>query len=118
MREALTLEGLSVPLRALRLLAVDFGHLPAPLVHVSPVDARRLELSLHDVDPGGVAAFAAFEAWRTALGITPEAVTYHVQDNGLTRVLRAAGVFAGVEVMLTAFADVSTPDPLTAGGAR
>ena len=34
--EELTLDGLAVPLRALRLLAADFGHLPAPDVRVSP----------------------------------------------------------------------------------
>ncbi|EGX54417.1 hypothetical protein SZN_38058, partial [Streptomyces zinciresistens K42] len=47
MSAILTLDGLSVPLGALRLLAVDFPDLPAPVVDVSSLYPERLSLSLH-----------------------------------------------------------------------
>ncbi|TSB26721.1 hypothetical protein FNJ62_10530, partial [Streptomyces benahoarensis] len=63
-----TLADLSVPLAALRLLAADHPALPAVEVDVTPVFPRELTLRIHD-------DFGAFETWRTALGISPEAVT-------------------------------------------
>jgi hypothetical protein len=45
MNENLTLTDLAVPLRALRLLAVDFNHLPAPDVQVTPIYPNRLGLT-------------------------------------------------------------------------
>ncbi|PAZ17520.1 hypothetical protein CLM62_02025 [Streptomyces sp. SA15] len=103
MTDALTLDELAVPLRALRLLALDFPHLPAPHVHLSTVFVERLELSLHDVARTGD-SFAAFEAWRAALGIAPDTVTFHVQADGRTQVLRAECRFGGAEVGLIAYA--------------
>lgn len=92
------MEDLTGPLRTLRLLALDFPDLPAPTVLVSPLYSARLELSLHD-DLG------AFEPWRTALGITRDAVDFHTQTDGKTWVLEAYTHFAGATVRLIAFGE-------------
>ncbi|MGA6159302.1 hypothetical protein ACPEIC_38845 [Stenotrophomonas sp. NPDC087984] len=99
MSERLTLDDLAVPMRALRLLAADFGHLPAPTVSVSPIYPKRLELSLHSGLPG-------FEAWREALGIAPEEVDHHVHDGGRTRALCATVTYAGAVLELVGYGDV------------
>ena len=99
MSDALTLDSLAVPLRVLRLLTVDFGHLPAPDVHVSTIYPEQLELTFYD-------DLSGFEVWREALGITPDAVTYHEQSDGLTRVLRTTVDYAGAVVRLSGYADV------------
>ncbi|WP_406443079.1 hypothetical protein OHB14_29395 [Streptomyces sp. NBC_01613] len=106
MSEALTLDDLSVPLRALRLLAVDFGHLPAPVVNVTDVFPNRLKLSFHD-------GLDAFESWREALGIAPEAVTHGTQNGARTRVLKTVVEYAGATLELTGFAAV--PDLASSG---
>ncbi|MFJ9027308.1 hypothetical protein ACIRQP_02035 [Streptomyces sp. NPDC102274] len=116
MTDALTLGGLAVPMRALRLLALDFPHLPAPDVHLSTISVERLELSLHDVAMGD--SFAAFEAWRDALGIAPDTVTFRVQANGGTRVLRADCRFGDAEVGLIAYASVPQAAAGRGEGAR
>ncbi|MFJ6856834.1 hypothetical protein [Streptomyces werraensis] len=110
----MTLDDLTVSLRALRLLAVDFGHLPAPSVDVSPLYPEWLRLALHSTSG---ASLAAFEQWRTALRVGPDAVDCHVQSDGRTRVLRAEGQFAGAVVELTAYAEVSDVDRAPAGQA-
>ncbi|MEU1122269.1 hypothetical protein ABZ371_01460 [Streptomyces sp. NPDC005899] len=110
----MTLDDRTVPLRALRLLAVDFGHLPAPDVDVSRVFPKWLRLSFHGTSGESL---AAFEQWRTALGIAPDAVGYGTQSDGRTRVLKAEGDFAGAVIMLTAFADVPVSNPAPAGQA-
>ncbi|MGW7572886.1 hypothetical protein [Streptomyces sp. NPDC054765] len=110
----MTLDNLMVPLRALRLLAVDFPHLPAPDVDVSPLYPERLRLSFHDTTSESL---AAFEQWRTALRIAPEAVNSRTQNDGCTRVLVADGLFAGAVVVLTAYADVPATDRAPAGQA-
>ncbi|MEV6124316.1 hypothetical protein AB0M23_28050 [Streptomyces sp. NPDC052077] len=114
----LTLDGLAVALRVLRLLAADYGHLPAPAVDVSTVFPERLTLSFHD-DPysGGCEAFAAFEQWRTVLGIGTDAVGFRSQCGGRTWVLRAEGVFGGAVVVLAAYVDQPATDRGAAGGA-
>ncbi|MEU0844291.1 hypothetical protein ABZ370_33115 [Streptomyces sp. NPDC005962] len=99
MSDTLTFEALAVPLRALRLLTEDFGHLPAPYAQVSPIYPNQLELSLHD-------GLNNFEAWREALGITPDAVNYGEQSGGRTRVLSLATDYAGAELHLIAYADI------------
>ena len=104
----LTLDDVAVPLRALRLLSVDFGHLSAPGVHVSTIYPERLELTFYD-DPTG------FEAWREALRIAPDAVTYRVQNDGQTGVLSASVDHAGATVRLTGYADIVAP--VLVGGA-
>jgi hypothetical protein len=109
MSEDLTLDDLSVPLRALRLLAVDFGRLPAPALRVGSVYPDRLELSFHD-------DLAGFEVWREALGVTPDAVAHSTQSNGETRVLKATADFAGAVLVLTGFADIPAPAPSSAEG--
>ncbi|MDX3759047.1 hypothetical protein [Streptomyces sp. AK02-04a] len=110
MSENLTLDDLAVPLRVLRLLAVDFGHLPAPDVHVSTIYPERLELSFYDDLPG-------FEMWREALGVDPDAVTYREQGDGGTRVLRSTAAYAGAEMELIGYGDVVTPTSVEAGAA-
>lgn len=102
MSEALTLGDMAVPLRALRLLTVDFGHLPASWVRVDIVYPDRLELSFHD-------DLAGFEAWREALGIAPDAVAHGTQGGGRTRVLEATAEFAGAVLTLTGFAEIPAP---------
>ncbi|MFJ6507595.1 hypothetical protein [Streptomyces sp. NPDC091879] len=107
MNEILTLEGLSAPLLALRLLALDFPHLPAPVVDVSAIYPDRLALSFHESQ----GAFTAFESWRAAIGIDPGAVEFHVQCDHRTGVLTAQAKFGGADIELTAFTQV----PATAG---
>ncbi|MGW0945194.1 hypothetical protein ACWD4O_21950 [Streptomyces sp. NPDC002623] len=109
--ETLTLDGLAVPLRALRLLAVDFGHLPAPVLSVSSIYPERLELSLHR---GGL---PGFEAWREALGVAPDDVDFHVQGDGRTGVLCTLTAYAGAELELVGYGDVDIPASAAAGGA-
>ncbi|MEU2333950.1 hypothetical protein ABZ608_10100 [Streptomyces sp. NPDC013172] len=116
MTDVRTLGEMTPALRALRLLAAEYSHLPAPFVHLSPIDAARLELSLHDVDLTSD-TFAVFEVWREALGIAPDAVIFRVQGNSRTRVLRAEGSFGGAEVALTAYADAPVTDTTAVGGA-
>ncbi|MER5914646.1 hypothetical protein ABT124_30275 [Streptomyces sp. NPDC001982] len=108
MSDGLTLDGLSVPLRALRLLAVDFGHLSAPDAHVSRLYPQRLELTFHD-------DLAGFEAWRDALNIAPDAVTHGTQNGDRTHVLRTVGEYAGAKLDLVAYGHI--PDLAPAGAA-
>ncbi|MET8249360.1 hypothetical protein ABZV31_36325 [Streptomyces sp. NPDC005202] len=103
MSDGLTLEDLSVPLRALRLLAVDFGHLAAPAVRVTTIWPDRLELEFHD-------DLAGFEAWRDALRITPDAVTHSTQSGGRTRVLRTVAEYAGAKLELVGYGRVPAPE--------
>lgn len=104
MSESLTLDDLAAPLRALRLLAADFGHLSAPFVAVSTIYPDRLELSFHD-------DLAGFEAWREALGIPPEAVVYREQSHGHTRVLKASADRVGTVVDLVGYGSITAPQP-------
>ncbi|SOE13671.1 hypothetical protein SAMN06272775_4647 [Streptomyces sp. 2323.1] len=111
---AVTMSDLAMPLHVLRLLAWDFPGLPAMDVQVSPIFPNELELASYG-------DFGAFEAWREALGIRPESVTYREQTAGRTRVLRAAVDVDGVRVCLIGFsAVVSFQDTAltAAGGAR
>ncbi|MDP9609594.1 hypothetical protein [Streptomyces demainii] len=106
MNERLALDDLAVPLRVLRLLAADFGHLPAPEeIYVSTIYPDRLELRFHD-------DLANFEAWRDALGIVPDHVVYREQGGGRTRVLKASGDYAGAVLELTGYGDVPAPVPV------
>ncbi|MFG2117820.1 hypothetical protein [Streptomyces sp. NPDC048710] len=107
MSDGLTLDDLGVPLRALRSLAADFGHLSAPAVGVTTIWPNRLELAFHG-------DLAGFEAWRDALGIAPGAVTHSTQSGGRTRVLVASAKYAGTALQLVAYADVPTPTPVAA----
>ncbi|GGX50225.1 hypothetical protein [Streptomyces fructofermentans] len=108
MSGTLTFDEVAVPLRALRLLAVDFGHLPAPSVHVSTIYPERLELSFYD-------GLSGFELWREALAVAPDAVTYREQNDGRTGTLSASVDHAGATVLLIAYTDVVTP--VLVGGA-
>ncbi|WP_328554314.1 hypothetical protein [Streptomyces sp. NBC_00358] len=109
MSTILTLDALAAPLRALRLLAVDFPDLPAPVVHVTAIYPDQVALSLHDD------GFAAFEAWRAALGIAPDAVDFHVQCNSRTGVLNAHTRYGGADIELTGYTQV--PDGARLSGA-
>ncbi|MGI5436888.1 hypothetical protein ACQEV4_05305 [Streptomyces shenzhenensis] len=114
MNEGLALDGLSVPLRVLRLLALDFPHLTAPTVDVSPLYPQMLRLSLHE---SSCDSFAAFESWRRALGIEPATVDFHTQSDGRTAVLKGYGVYGGADIELTAFTTLSADDTAFAGAA-
>ncbi|GHD89715.1 MULTISPECIES: hypothetical protein [Streptomyces] len=107
MSEPLTLDGLTAPLRALRLLAADFGHLPAPDVDLSGIYPERLTLRFHE-------GLHAFEAWREALAVAPEKVAHGVQGDGMTRVLKASADYAGAELHLIGYSDMPGSD----GGAQ
>ncbi|MET7484054.1 hypothetical protein [Streptomyces sp. NPDC005538] len=95
MSDILTLSGLSVPMRALRTLAAEYGDLPAPAVSVSTVYPERLELSLHQ-------GLGEFEIWRASLNISPEHVEFREQA-GDTWTLLACVLYAGAEVRLIAY---------------
>lgn len=95
MRELLTLADLSVPLRALRTLAAEYGDLPTPTVGITPIYPERLDLSLHN-------GLGEFEVWRKALDIRPEQVEFREQC-GDTWVLKAFVPYAGAEVRLIAY---------------
>lgn len=97
----LALSDLNAPLRALRMVLVEFPGLPAPAVHVSPIFPERLELALHD-------DFASFEPWRCALGIAPEDVHFRSQSAGETWVLFASADFGGATVRLVAYSEASS----------
>ncbi|MFF4549236.1 hypothetical protein ACFY1J_34220 [Streptomyces sp. NPDC001406] len=107
MNELLTLDGLAAPLRVLRLLAADFGHLPAPDVDLSRIYPEQLTLRFHE-------GLHAFEAWREALAVPPEKVAHRVQSDGMTRVLKASTDYAGAELHLIGYTDVPAAD----GGAE
>ncbi|MFP1627444.1 hypothetical protein ACLB9X_20265 [Streptomyces sp. 5K101] len=92
---ASTLAALNAPLVVLRMFSAEFAHLPAPGVSVSTVYPDRLELSFHD-------DFAGFEAWRDALGIAPETVSYHEQGVH-TRVLKTETDYAGARLVLVGY---------------
>ncbi|WP_234326831.1 hypothetical protein [Streptomyces sp. NRRL S-337] len=51
-----------------------------------------------------------FEAWREAVGILPESVTYKEQSAGCTRVLSASTNYAGVFLRLVAFSETPGHD--------
>ncbi|MEU9188631.1 hypothetical protein AB0D14_29660 [Streptomyces sp. NPDC048484] len=102
MSDTLTLDDLAAPLRTLRLLTVDFGHLPAPTVHVTTIYPERLELTFYDDLTG-------FEMWREALGIVSDVVTYREQNDGQTGVLHASVDHAGATVHLMGYADIVAP---------
>ncbi|MFT2018151.1 hypothetical protein ACMA1D_20260 [Streptomyces sp. 796.1] len=108
---ALTVEELANPLRALRLLASDFTHLPAPAIKVTDIFPDCLELSFHGAadDLGG---FAAFETWRQALRVEPDTVEFAVQSGGRTHSLSAYTEFAGASVRLVAYG----PGPMASAG--
>lgn len=107
MNKGMTLDDLAVPLRVLRLLAADFGHLAAPEIFVSTIYPDRLELRFHD-------DLSGFEMWRDVLGIVPHAVDYREQGDGRTRVLKASAAYAGAVLVLIGYGDVPAPVPVGA----
>jgi hypothetical protein len=100
-----TLASLNAPLLALRVFCAEFAHLPAPTLGVSTIFPDLLELSFHD-------NLAGFEAWRVALGLAPECVSYHEHSGGRTRVLTAQAGYAGAQVRLLGYAEI----PARGGG--
>ncbi|MFF8402180.1 hypothetical protein ACF06P_11185 [Streptomyces sp. NPDC015684] len=107
MNEPLTLDGMAAPLRVLRLLAADFGHLPAPEVDLSRIYPEQLTLRFHE-------GLHVFEAWREAPAAPPEKATHGLQGDGVTRVLKATTAYAGAELHLIGYSDVPAAD----GGAQ
>ncbi|PNE41612.1 hypothetical protein [Streptomyces noursei] len=92
----LTMSDLAAPVRALRLLAADFPDLPAVDFGISRVFPDLLELSCHD-------GFSVFEAWREALGIPLDSVTYTELPVSSTRVLEARIDYASVHLRLVGY---------------
>ena len=105
MSEKLTLDDLAAPLRAVRLLTVDYAGLPAPTVAVSVIYPDVLELSFHR-DP------VHFEVWREALGIGPDGVRCDVFDGYVS--MRVVTEYAGARVELVGYADVPAVVPVGA----
>ncbi|MFF3402153.1 hypothetical protein ACFYW6_27020 [Streptomyces sp. NPDC002659] len=97
-----TMKALAAPLRALRMLAAEFPDLPAAAVHMSDVYPERLSLALHD-DLG------AFEAWRAALDISPDAVALGSQSEGMTLRLNAETEYCGATVLLSGYSPLPQP---------
>ncbi|QNP70832.1 hypothetical protein IAG44_16250 [Streptomyces roseirectus] len=97
MNGVVTLDGLAAPLRAVRMLALDYAHLPAPTIGVSAIYPERLELSLHRSP-------ADFEAWREVLGIAPDGVTYREFDGYVS--MSVFTEYAGAELELVGYADL------------
>jgi hypothetical protein len=91
--DELSMARMSAPVAALALLLAGHPGLPAPCIGVSSVYPDRLSLSFHDV-PG------AFDAWLTALRITPAAVTEKPLGR-TTWVLHAATTYGGAHIQLT-----------------
>ncbi|MFI5701839.1 hypothetical protein ACIA78_17600 [Streptomyces xanthochromogenes] len=106
--KASTVDDLRAPLKTLRFLADEFPELPAADVHVSRLFPDRVELSFHD-DLG------AFEAWRAALAIGPDAVRFGTQGaDDSTMNLRAEGPYGACTLSLVAYGP--TPSALLATG--
>ncbi|WP_338677501.1 hypothetical protein V1460_34420 [Streptomyces sp. SCSIO 30461] len=102
------LADLSAPLVALRLLSMEFGHLPAPTVAVSPIYPDLLELSFH-------CGVADFEVWREALSIDPGDVVHRVHRDGTTGALNVHGNFGGARVRLVGYTTLAVADGTLAG---
>lgn len=79
-------------IEALAELNKMFGHLPKPYITISRFGGA---LGLQLGSP------SAFEQWRTALQIAPDAVDAHNRESDSW--LAANGIFRGVEVRLTGF---------------
>jgi hypothetical protein len=105
--EAVTLDDMRTPLRALVALATHHAGLPAPHIAASTVFPGSLRLSFHH------GRLSAFEAWREALGIAPEAVTYEVLTGTGEPLLEAVTEYAGARVELIGFGH---PNPPSGGG--
>jgi hypothetical protein len=88
-----TLADLTGPLATMRLLAAEHPDLPAPHIDVTPIYPNVLTLSLHH-------SLGDFEAWREALGITPDSVERKILGAGTTAMLEARTLFAGATVEL------------------
>ncbi|MGW8351054.1 hypothetical protein [Streptomyces wedmorensis] len=99
---------LSAPLVALRLLAADFPHLPAPCVEISTIYPELLSLSFHDNLTG-------FETWREALNVAAESVVHRVHAGGQTQSLSVRTSVAGAALELIGYAKVRAVEPVLAG---
>lgn len=93
-------------LGALAQMAGAFAHLPGAHLDISPTYPDQLTISVHD-DLG------AFEVWREALGITPDAVSYKALTSHMH--IKAEGTFAGAAVELVGYAPAL---PVPDGGER
>lgn len=94
---ATTVDDMRAPLKTLRFLADEFPELPAADVHVSRLFPDQVELAFHD-DLG------AFEAWRAALAIRPEAVRFGTQGvDDSTMNLRVQALYGACTLSLVAY---------------
>lgn len=82
-------------------LARTYGHLPAAKITVWPPDPDQVEIALHRPTTGD--PLAAWEAWRTALGIDATACSASAGKDSLA--LRAEGTWCGTPVTLVAYGD-------------
>ncbi|AYG82805.1 hypothetical protein DWB77_04992 [Streptomyces hundungensis] len=95
--KASTVDDMRAPLKTLRFLVDEFPELPAADVHVSTLFPDRVELAFHD-DLG------AFEQWRAALAIRPDAVRFGTQGvDDSTMNLRAEGPYGACTLSLVAY---------------
>jgi hypothetical protein len=76
-------------------------------VSASTIYPGRLQLSFHHGQLG------AFETWREALGVPPEAVTYAVLPGTGEPLLEAVTEYAGARVELIGYGH---PNSLSGGG--
>lgn len=88
-------------MRAVLALAAENPDLPgvriaSGLVRIGDHYQLGVEVAVHN-------DLHAFEQWREALGVDPDAVTHHTQT-GTTRRLEANTVYAGVPVRLVGYA--------------
>ncbi|MFI0897085.1 hypothetical protein [Streptomyces sp. NPDC020983] len=84
-------------LEALIVIGRTFAHLPAITINLSPIYPGEIVLSVHD-------DLAAFEQWRTALGIAEGDVDHQQRPRSTHMVLKARTTFARATVELVGYA--------------
>lgn len=90
------------PLAAMAQIAAAFRHLPAATLEVGAVYPEDLTVRLHD-------GLDDFEAWREALGIPVDDITFSARPSGIT--LKARTKFAGAALDLIGYSDaLPAPD--------
>ncbi|MFF0389626.1 hypothetical protein ACFYS8_13180 [Kitasatospora sp. NPDC004615] len=95
--------------RALLAMVTAFPHLPAPRLRpdvLTPATAEGthawgVNVSIHD-------GLGHFEQWRAALGLDPDAVTAHLDDD-FTNWLEVSGTWSGVPVQVIGYFRFTDP---------
>jgi hypothetical protein len=93
----ITTRDLYASAQALRFLVDEFPSLPAPMVSMTDLFPDRLNLHFYD-------GLGAFEAWREALSLKPEAVKGDAVEDGEMMRLTAEVPYEAVTVCLSAYA--------------